>query len=184
MGWQLFMHAAGIPQEALLEPPSPSMHSLSSTNTTVLQLRKGLLDSLAIWGTITGNDKTNRVKLDNFYKSTRDKFQKQPDSHPIVRVRAKIADFIYDDSPMLKNVNVFIERVVEYARSVGVTEGGGSNKIAAIVMTKDDNKCNFCDTSPYAILRACNPADQARGPDAAIEAFPHRDQGHDRGHLH
>ena len=41
-------------------------------------------------------------------------------------VRAKIADFIYDDSPMLKNVDVFIERVVEYARSVGVAEGGGN----------------------------------------------------------
>ena len=95
-------------------------------DTTVLQLRKGLLDSLAVWGTITGNDKSDRVKLDSFYKATRDKFAKQPDSHPIVRVRAKIADFIYDDSPMLKNVDVFIERVVEYARSVGVAEGGGN----------------------------------------------------------
>ena len=72
-------------------------------DTTVLQLRKGLLDSLAVWGTITGNDKSDRVKLDSFYKATRDKFPKQPDSHPIVRVRAKIADFIYDNSPMLKN---------------------------------------------------------------------------------
>ena len=41
-----------------------------------LQLRKGLLDSLAVWGTITGNDKSDRVKLDSFYKATRDKFAK------------------------------------------------------------------------------------------------------------
>ena len=45
-------------------------------------MRKGLLDSLAVWGTITGNDKADRVKLDSFYKATRDKFAKQPDSHP------------------------------------------------------------------------------------------------------
>ena len=53
-------------------------------DTTVLQLRKGLLDSLAVWGTITGNDKSDRVKLDSFYKATRDKFAKQPDSHGAV----------------------------------------------------------------------------------------------------
>ena len=46
-------------------------------DTTVLQLRKGLLDSLAVWGTITGNDKADRVKLDSFYKATRDKFAGQ-----------------------------------------------------------------------------------------------------------
>ena len=50
------------------------------------QLQKTLLDSLSGWSVIGDNDKSSKVKLYDFYKQTRDKFPKQPDSHPIVRV--------------------------------------------------------------------------------------------------
>ena len=39
------------------------------------------------WTVIGDNDKSDGVKLYDYCKQTRDKFPKQPDSHPIVRVR-------------------------------------------------------------------------------------------------
>ena len=53
------------------------------------QMQKTLLDSLSGWTVIADNDKSDKVKLYDFYKQTRDKFPKQPDSHPIVRVRQR-----------------------------------------------------------------------------------------------
>ena len=76
------------------------------------QLQKTLLDSLSGWSVIGDNDKSNKVKLYDFYKQTRDKFPKQPDSHPIVRVRQMLADLIFNEAQILANVNLTIERII------------------------------------------------------------------------
>ena len=91
------------------------------------QLQKTLLDSLSGWSVIGDNDKSNKVKLYDFYKQTRDKFPKQPDSHPIVRVRQMLADLIFNEAQILANVNLTIERI-----SLSISESLASSEPAHI----------------------------------------------------
>ena len=60
----------------------------------------------------------------------------------MVRVRQMLADLIFNEAQILANVNLTIERIIEYARAVGVPEG--TNKVVN-VLTKADNNCKTCD---------------------------------------
>ena len=54
-----------------------------------------------------------------------------------------LADLIFNEAQILANVNLTIERIIEYARAVGVPEGA---KQLVNVLTRADNNCRGTDT--------------------------------------
>ena len=90
--------------------------------TNQASLLKTLLDMLSIWGRITGNDKTSHVSLNAYYIIVRDKMPTSPAEKPIPRLRAMLADRIYQESDSLRDVGRIIRDMVRFASAHGVPE--------------------------------------------------------------
>ena len=117
-------------------------------DTTHPQLLKLLLDYLATWENLIGNDRNNPVILNDYYVRILDIWPTMPYENPIVRVRAFASHMHQMGDKMLDDAAVAINAWVKCAIAYGVPAGKPpSNTVLAVEgrLTAADNDCQYCD---------------------------------------
>ena len=116
------------------------------------QLLKMLLDYLTTWEKLLGNNRNDRVLLNDFYVKVLDLWPHEPYDNPIVRTRSVVASMQLGNDAMLADVAATINEWMKAAKSYGVPVGRShSNSPPGTVLavgdrlTSADNDCTFCD---------------------------------------
>ena len=110
----------------------------------------------ATWSRIAGNNASDRASLDTFYVQFLATFPTQPEGSHLTNVRKWLADKITDSSPMLADVDDTIDKLLKYAKIIGVPvmkqpatiaagrPGGGLPEGDGLHVIKE-SECDFCD---------------------------------------
>ena len=116
------------------------------------QLLKMLLDYLTTWEKLLGNNRNDRVLLNDFYVKLLDLWPHEPYDNPIVRTRSVVANMQLGNDAMLADVAATINEWMKASKSYGVPVGKSySNSPPGTVLalgdrlTAADNNCTFCD---------------------------------------
>ena len=116
------------------------------------QLLKMLLDYLTTWEKLLGNDRSNRILLNDFYVKVLDLWPHEPYDNPIVRTRSVVASMQLGGDAMLADVAATINEWMKAAKSYGVPVGKshpppGTSTVLTVGdrLTSADNDCTFCD---------------------------------------
>ena len=116
------------------------------------QLLKMLLDYLTTWEKLLGNNRNDRILLNDFYVKILDLWPHEPYDNPIVRTRSVVASMQLGNDAMLADVAAAINEWMKAAKSYGVPVGKShSNSPPGTVLavgdrlTSADNDCTFCD---------------------------------------
>ena len=119
---------------------------------TTEQLLKTLLDYLATWEKLIGNDRRNPLILNDYYVKILDLWPTQPYENPVVRARAFVSEQYERNMKLLDDPAKAINQFIKVAKSYGVPLGGGgkpphSNTLLALEgrLTMADNDCSLCD---------------------------------------
>ena len=91
-----------------VEPCEAASHA---TPSRILLIGEGTRN---VSSKITGNNRGNVEILASLYEKMRDKMPSTPSEHPTVRVRAKLADLIFEESPKLHDVRGLIDELAVF----------------------------------------------------------------------
>ena len=80
------------------------------------RLLKTLLDMLSVWCKIAGNSKKDNVSLMSYYSAVRDKITSTPAEKVMPRLRAMLANLMYDRADVLRDPARLIEQMVQFAQ--------------------------------------------------------------------
>lgn len=120
---------------------------------TQKQLLITLLNYLATWEKLLGNDRSDPVLLNDYYVRILDLWPCEPYDNPIVRTRSVAAHMHHSNDKRLDDVAATINEWMNAAKSYGVPIGKsnsnlpGDRSVLALGdrLTAADNDCAFCD---------------------------------------
>ena len=119
-------------------------------------MRKRWLDGFSVWKKLDGNDESDRVKLETYFKAMIASMPSAPIEHPLVRTRMWLSEKLHERSPMFSTVEEAINGTIRFAGALGIKpmSNESGKQITPVIdpssgekkYTKEDNNCKFCST--------------------------------------